>query len=82
LLEMEKNRDNAMCCGAGGGRMFMEETLGERINNVRTLQAMDTGADTVATACPFCVTMFSDGMRDNKGTQEVKDIAELVDAVT
>ena len=61
--------------------MFMEETLGERINNVRCRQAIETGTDTVATACPFCITMFSDGMRDNKGTQDVKDIAELVDSV-
>ncbi len=82
LVEMEENRDNAMCCGAGGGRMFMEETLGERINNVRSRQAIGTGADTVTSACPFCLTMFSDGMRDNKASQEVKDIAELVDAVT
>jgi Fe-S oxidoreductase len=82
LVEMEENRDNAMCCGAGGGRMFMEETLGERINNVRSRQAISTGADTVSAACPFCLTMFSDGMRDNKASQEVKDIAELVDAVT
>ncbi len=82
LVEMDENRDNAMCCGAGGGRMFMEETLGERINNVRCRQAIETGADTVAAACPFCLTMFGDGMRDNKGSQEVKDIAELVDAVT
>jgi Fe-S oxidoreductase len=82
LLEMGENRDSGMCCGAGGGRMFMEETLGERINNVRCRQAIGTGADTVSAACPFCLTMFSDGMRDNKGSQDVKDIAELVDAVT
>ncbi len=81
LVEMVDHGDNGMCCGAGGGRMFMEETLGERINNVRSRQAIDTGADTVATACPFCITMFSDGIRDNKGTQDVKDIAELVDSV-
>jgi len=82
LLEMKDYRENGMCCGGGGGRMFMEETLGERINNVRSLQAIETGADTVATACPFCTTMFSDGMRDNKATQDVKDIAELVDEAT
>lgn len=81
LREMDKNRDNAMCCGAGGGRMFMEETQGERINNVRTREAIETGADIVSTACPFCITMLKDGMRDNKGTQEVCDIAQLVNAV-
>jgi Fe-S oxidoreductase len=82
LVEMVKNRDNAMCCGAGGGRMFMEETLGERINHVRCSQAIGTGADTVASACPFCLTMFRDGIRDNNGNQDVKDISQLVDAVT
>jgi len=82
LVEMVDNHDSAMCCGAGGGRMFMEETIGERINNIRCLQAIETGADTISAACPFCLTMLSDGMRDNKGNQDVKDIAELVDVVT
>lgn len=82
LLEMIDNGEDAMCCGAGGGRMFMEETQGERINNVRCRQAIDTGAETVTSACPFCLTMFNDGMRANKGSQDVKDIAQLVDAVT
>ncbi len=61
--------------------MFMEETQGERINNVRTREAIETGADIVSTACPFCITMLKDGMRDNKGTQKVCDIAQLVNAV-
>lgn len=82
VVEMEKCRDDAMCCGAGGGRMFMEETLGDRINNVRTQEAIDTGADTVSAACPFCLTMLSDGMRDSKGKQDVKEIAVLVDKAT
>ena len=82
MVEMQTNKDDGMCCGAGGGRMFMEEVIGERINNVRTKDAIKTGADVVAAACPFCLTMFSDGMRDNKGEQEVKEIAELVDSVT
>jgi len=82
LLEMADHGETGMCCGAGGGRMFMEETQGERINNVRCLQAIGTGADTVASACPFCLTMFNDGMRANKGSQDVKDIAQLVDEAT
>ncbi len=82
LLEMADHGETGMCCGAGGGRMFMEETEGERINNVRCLQAIGTGADTVASACPFCLTMFNDGMRANKGSQDVKDIAQLVDDAT
>jgi len=81
LVEMAKNKENAMCCGAGGGRMFMEETKGERINNVRYRQALDTEAEAVATACPFCLTMLNDGMNALKGEAEVKDIAQLVDSV-
>ena len=80
-VEMADNRDLAMCCGAGGGRMFLEETEGERINNVRFLQAIEAGADTVASACPFCLTMLNDGMRAQEGSQDVKDIAQLVNAV-
>lgn len=81
-VEMSKNMDNAMCCGAGGGRMFMEETVGERINNVRAKDAISTGANIVSAVCPFCITMFSDGMRDNGSTCKVMDIAELVDIAT
>ncbi len=79
-VEMSKNMDNAMCCGAGGGRMFMEETIGERINNARAKHAIATEAEIVSTACPFCLTMLSDGMRDNDSSAKVMDIAELVDS--
>lgn len=81
-VEMADSRDLAMCCGAGGGRMFLEETEGERINNVRFLQAIEAGADTVASACPFCLTMLNDGMRAQEGSQDVKDLALLVDSAT
>ena len=80
-LEMAKHHDNGMCCGAGGARMFMEELIGTRINNERAVQAMATGADTVVAACPFCVTMFSDGIRDGGGSMKVKDLAEVLDEV-
>lgn len=79
-VEMSKNMDNAMCCGAGGGRMFMEETIGERINNARAKHAIATEVEIVSTACPFCLTMLSDGMRDNDSSAKVMDIAELVDS--
>ncbi len=62
LVEMRRCRQEAMCCGAGGGRMWMEETRGPRINRVRVGQAVDTGARAGATACPFCATMFEEGI--------------------
>ncbi len=64
LREMEKNGKNTFCCGAGGGRMWMEETRGTRINAERTRQALETGAATVATSCPFCMVMMKDGLAD------------------
>lgn len=82
LLEMPRNGAKSMCCGAGGGRMFMEETIGERINNVRASQAIETGAELIASTCPFCATMLNDGVLDNGGKQQVKDLAELLDAAT
>ena len=79
IVEMPRNRSKGFCCGAGGGRMFMEETIGSRINHARTEEAMKTRADVVAAACPFCITMLSDGMTDKGGKAEVKDIAEIID---
>jgi len=79
LLEMERNESKGFCCGAGGSRMFMEELIGKRINNERAEEVIKTGAKTVSTACPFCATMLSDGILENKGDVAVKDIIELVD---
>lgn len=79
-IEMEMNKRQSFCCGAGGGRMFMEEDIGKRINHERTDQALKTGADTIATGCPFCMTMLNDGIKD-KGKEEqvrVLDLAEIV----
>jgi Fe-S oxidoreductase/nitrate reductase gamma subunit len=80
LAEMEKNLDRSFCCGAGGGRMWMEEHDGERINNMRTDQAIATQAATVAVACPFCLTMMTDGMkaRSVEESMHALDIAEMV----
>ena len=78
--EMPRSRDRGLCCGAGGAQMFMEETEGKRVNIERTEEALATGAGTIASACPFCMTMMTDGVKE-KGKQEevqVKDIAELV----
>lgn len=80
LVEMERNKSRGFCCGAGGGRMFLEDEEGGRINIERTKEALETKADTVASACPFCMTMLTDGVKSFDKTQEVsvKDIAELV----
>ncbi|UCE06663.1 MAG: 4Fe-4S dicluster domain-containing protein [bacterium] len=80
LLEMERNRDKSFCCGAGGGRMWFEETLGKRINNMRIDQALETKPNAVAVSCPFCLTMFEDGIKDKGVEESVKtyDLIELV----
>ncbi|HXK10319.1 MAG TPA: (Fe-S)-binding protein [Vicinamibacteria bacterium] len=77
-VEMEKSRQNGFCCGAGGGRIFLEETIGRRVNVERTEQALATGAKTVAVGCPFCMTMITDGTKAKDAEMQVKDIAELV----
>ncbi|HUL77798.1 MAG TPA: (Fe-S)-binding protein [Vicinamibacteria bacterium] len=79
-VEMEKSRQNGFCCGAGGGRIFLEETIGRRVNVERTEQALATGAKTVAVGCPFCMTMITDGTKakDAEGAVRVRDLAELV----
>ncbi|MGE4318544.1 MAG: (Fe-S)-binding protein [Deferribacterales bacterium] len=77
--EMERTKEESFCCGAGGGRMWMEEMIGSRINVNRAQQALDTGAGTLCTACPYCMTMMSDGMKDlNAKSIFVKDIAEVL----
>ncbi|MGH7609985.1 MAG: (Fe-S)-binding protein [Candidatus Dormibacteria bacterium] len=78
LREMHRSRNQAMCCGAGGGRMWMEETRGRRINRVRVEQAQETGATTAAVACPFCATMFHEGASSQDINLETKDLAVLV----
>lgn len=79
LREMTRNRTTAMCCGAGGARVWMEEHLGERINQVRVEQAMDKEPDTIAVACPFCNMMLDDGTKE-KGVEGVRtrDISDLL----
>jgi Fe-S oxidoreductase/nitrate reductase gamma subunit len=81
LVEMERNREKSFCCGAGGGRMWMEETIGTRISHMRVDQAASTGAPLVATACPYCLTMFEDGFKE-KGMENLMsafDLAELLE---
>ena len=80
LKEMPRQKQTSMCCGAGGGRMWMEEHIGDRINTVRTQEAIDTGANTIAVGCPFCMTMITDGTKalSKEDDVEVKDIAEII----
>ena len=82
VTEMEKSGKNTFCCGAGGGRMWMEETRGTRINEERTRQVLETGAETVATSCPFCMVMMSDGLAAADGGSAVRamDISEVLAA--
>lgn len=77
--EMERNRNNGFCCGAGGGRMWMEEHTGERINLTRVTEALQEKPDTVCVACPYCLTMFEDGLKDVKADNvKVRDVAEIM----
>ncbi len=82
LVEMEKRLTDSFCCGGGGGHMWMEEDPDKRVNHRRVDQVLATGAETVAVACPYCLTMLEDGLKE-KGAEEtcaVADLAELVAA--
>ncbi len=82
IVEMEKNRDQAFCCSAGGGRIMAEEKIGERINITRVKMAEKTGAETLLSNCPFCLTMFEDGVKGAELDDRLapKDIAEILAA--
>ena len=78
--EMPRCGKKTFCCGAGGGRMWFEEIPAQRVSNLRAQEAIATGAKTLATGCPFCLNMMSDGMAGTEGGENVKvlDIAELL----
>ena len=80
LVEMEKNRAEAFCCSAGGGRILAEENIGERINIRRVQMAAETGTDVLLSNCPFCLTMFEDGVKgaELEGVLQPLDIAEVL----
>ncbi|MCH5585112.1 (Fe-S)-binding protein [Shimazuella sp. AN120528] len=80
LVEMKRNRENAMCCGAGGGMMWMEETEGKRVNLARTEQALEVSPTIISSACPYCLTMLSDGTKAMEVEDQVQtfDVAELL----
>jgi Fe-S oxidoreductase len=83
LTEMPRHADRGLCCGAGGARMWMEEHIGKRVNHERVEEALDTGASTIATGCPFCRVMITDGVDDVAAANdvpkaEVLDVAQLL----
>ncbi|WP_123043765.1 (Fe-S)-binding protein [Cohnella candidum] len=81
LAEMARNRENGMCCGAGGGMMWMEETSGKRVNLARTEQALETSPTVISSACPYCLTMMEDGtkMKEVDNRVKARDIAEILE---
>jgi len=80
-IEMPRCREKSFCCGAGGARMWMEETIGERVNLVRTDEALTTGADVVSTACPYCLIMLDDAVRARQREDDVRvmDLSQVVE---
>ena len=85
LAEMQRNKHKSFCCGAGGAQMFKEAEKGDKeVNIERTEEAMKTGAEVIATGCPFCMTMMTDGVKHFNKEQNIKvlDVAELISEAT
>jgi Fe-S oxidoreductase len=80
IAEMKRSRSRGLCCGAGGGQMWMEEKEGKRVNIERTEEALALEPDVIGTACPFCMTMMTDGVKAKEAAEsvKVKDIAEIL----
>ena len=78
LREMPRCREKTSCCGAGGGRMWMEEPPQQRVSTMRAGEALATGAQTIAVGCPFCLTMMTDGVAAQESTARVLDVAEIL----
>src|SRR5439155_359842 len=79
LTEMPRNRETSFCCGAGGARMWMEESIGTRINETRTDEALGTGAEVVTAACPYCIVMLTDGLNTRKQQGAAAEEIEVTD---
>jgi Fe-S oxidoreductase len=79
FTEMPRNSERSFCCGAGGARMWMEETIGTRINDNRTAEAVATGADQIAVGCPFCKVMLTDGLTAAQAKGEAREEVEVLD---
>ena len=81
LVEMKRCKTKGLCCGAGGGQIFKDAEKGDKeVNIERTEEALETRADTIAVACPFCMIMMSDGVKnkEKEGSTQVRDLAELI----
>ena len=80
LIEMDQNRNTALCCGGGGGRIWMDTPKEERFSDIRLAQAMDTGAQILATACPYCITNFEESRLnlESEDAVEIKEITEII----
>ena len=78
VIDPDRNRKHGLCCGAGGGRMWMEENLGAPINATRAEELLATGAGEIGASCPFCITMLTDGVKRHDSDIPVRDIAEIV----
>jgi Fe-S oxidoreductase len=79
-MELERCGEQGFCCGAGGGMMWVEERIGKRVNIERTEEVLRVGPEVVGTACPFCLSMFEDGIRAKDATEKLRvlDVAELM----
>jgi Fe-S oxidoreductase len=79
-VELARRREQGFCCGAGGGMMWMEERTGTRVNVERTAEVLRVGSGIVASACPFCLSMLEDGIRNQDATErlQAQDIAEVL----
>jgi Fe-S oxidoreductase len=80
FVEMPRNSERSFCCGAGGGRMWMEEKIGTRINNERATEAIATGAEAIAVGCPFCNVMIGDAVtaQSHENSPVVEDVALML----
>lgn len=79
LVEMTNSRENTLCCGGGGGRVF-QESEGERLSNIRVREAAETGAEILATSCPYCIQNFEDSVKNEEKSMRVSDVAEVISA--
>jgi Fe-S oxidoreductase len=80
VTEMKRHRNRSFCCGGGGGRAWMEERIGKRVNQTRVQEALETKAEVLAAACPFCITMFEDGVKGVEAEEKlhIEDISEII----